>query len=141
MAQKADQHSESYSMFARQAESSEELPCSGPCQQHIYGTKDLSALGIIQRIMPEGRQYLLQSFLAACLALAQVVLAVVLVAVALQVHVALGAPLAVVHAIHNAPELPTAVPQGLIKPPPTFLGLALPCVPVPKQDTTPQQSV
>lgn len=124
-------------MFARQAVPAEELPCSGPCQQHIYGAKDLSAFGIIQRVMPAGRQYLLESFLAACLALAQVVLAVVLVAVALQVHIPLGAPLAIVHAIHNAPELPAAIPQGLVKPPPTFLGLTLPGVPAQQQDTTP----
>ncbi len=58
--------------------------------------------------------HLLKSLLAAGLALSQVVLSVVLVAVGLQVHILLGAPLAVVHAIHNASELPAAIPQSLI---------------------------
>ena len=58
--------------------------------------------------------HLLKGLLAAGLALSQVVLGVILVAVRVQVHILLGAPLAVVHAVHNASELPAAISQSLI---------------------------
>ena len=92
--------------------------------------------GCIKQTDPGGTQqqlsraaYPLQGFFAARLALPQSVLVVVDIAVALQVLVLLRAPLIVVHAVHNASELPAAVPEDGIQPPAPLLGLAFPGIP------------
>ena len=71
----------------------------------------------------------LKGFFALGLALPQVFQAVVLVAIALKVHILLWAPLIVVHAIHDAAELPAAVPEDVVQAPSALLCLALPCIP------------
>ena len=63
------------------------------------------------------------------LALRQVVLAVIPVAIRPEVGVVLRAPIAVVDAVDDAPQLPAVLPQAPVQAPAALLRLALPGIP------------
>ena len=71
----------------------------------------------------------LEGPLALVLALRQIVLAIIPVAVRSEVGVVLGAPLAVVDAVDDAAQLPAVLPQAPVQAPAALLRLALPGIP------------